>query len=67
MKLIEEANAVRPDEGLEKELEELRDRNNQIEEDNFRQLKEIDFLKREKGSLEKELGLKAGFIETMQL
>lgn len=67
MKLIQEANAVQPDKELEAELEGLRDQNHQLEEKCFKQLKDIEFLNKEKQALEKELGLKAGFIETMQL
>ena len=39
----------------------------EVEKDSFSKDKEIDHLRREVKSLQQELGLKAGFIETMQL
>jgi hypothetical protein len=38
-----------------------------LEKNNFKQQKEIEFLARENRSMQQELGLRAGFIETMQL
>jgi hypothetical protein len=38
-----------------------------LEKSNFKQQKEIEFLARENRSMQQELGLRAGFIETMQL
>ena len=39
----------------------------ELEKDNFKKQKDIEFLSRENRSLSGELGLKAGFIESMQL
>ena len=67
MKLIEENKDRNPDEQLEKELHDLRGRYTELEKDNFKKQKDIEFLARQNKSLSGELGLKAGFIESMQL
>lgn len=66
-KLIEETKAVTPDDELEKENHELKGRLTELEKEHFKQKKDMEFLARENGSLRQELGLRAGFIETMQL
>ena len=66
LKLIEE-NKASPDDQLERDYAEMKGRLAEAEKDNFSKDKEIDFLKREVRSLQQELGLKAGFIETMQM
>jgi hypothetical protein len=45
----------------------LKGRFTDLEKDNFKKQKDIEFLVRENRSLSGELGLKAGFIESMQL
>ena len=67
MKLIEETKERNPDEALEKELHDIRGKVVELEKDNFKKQKDIEFLARENKSLAGELGLKAGFIESMQL
>ena len=67
MKMIQESKAQNPDENLEKELHELRGKFTELEKDIFKKTKDIEYLVRENKSLSGELGLKAGFIETMQL
>lgn len=67
MKLIEETSKTSPDEELAKECHELKGKVTELEKDNFKKQKDIEFLTRENRSLQQELGLRAGFIETMQL
>ena len=67
MKLIEENKDRNPDEQLEKELHDLKGKYTELEKDNFKKQKDLEFLHRENKSLAGELGLKAGFIESMQL
>ena len=67
MKLIEENKDKNPDEQLEKEVHELKGKITEFEKDVFKKQKDIEFLQRENKSLAGELGLKAGFIESMQL
>ena len=62
MKLIEETKERNPDEALEKELHDIRGKVVELEKDNFKKQKDIEFLARENKSLAGELGLKAGMF-----
>lgn len=67
MKIIEESQRIDPDEKIIDENNKLREKCDNLEKENFKKTKEIDFLHRENKSLQAELGLRAGFIETLQL
>ena len=60
-------NKPSPDESVESELQELKAKLTELEKDLFKKQKEKEFLERENKSFQQELGLRAGFIETMQL
>lgn len=66
-KLIEEAKAVTPDDDLERENHELKGRVTELEKSTFKQQKDLEFLARENRALQQQLGLHAGFLQTMQL
>ena len=56
-----------PDDELFKENRSLRDKIQSMENELFASKKQIEFVAKENKSLQQDLGLKAGFIETMQL
>lgn len=61
-------NEKKPESEKEKELvRELYDKNEKIENENIKLQKQVEHLARENRALAGELGLKKGFIETLQL
>lgn len=59
---------TKPEDEKEKELiKELYDKNEKIENENIKLQKQVEHLVRENRSLAGELGLKKGYIETLQL
>lgn len=55
------------DDSLNKEIKDLLQKNEKIENENIKLQKQVEHLARENRSLAQELGLKKGYIETLQL
>lgn len=55
------------DDKLHEEIKQLFDKNQKIENENIKLQKQVEHLARDNRALAQELGLKKGYIETLQL